>query len=270
MPSLSFGEPFIIPREILSEPEQKMFDEIKETSTEEHKQRYKWWSMYDIMKFYGSGLIPKVNAANFFPFKIDLTAPELLQNKYRDPDLVNGFDTAMMNLNDVTAAITEYYNNAKAEWTKESAETTLRAATSHGGGKKSTTQKRKSNYKNKNKKGGQTFKIDPKSKINEAFAANVLKDQCTLALYNDVFHSRNRIFLVDNQLPTYTQPTYEQLRGNADKLKSEKIAIAAVAAMTPPSGAAPPAAGGGKHKHQKTHKFKHQSKRSKRSKKNKK
>ena len=72
MPTLSFGTPFLIPREILSEPEQKMFDEIKEKSTEEHSQRYKWWSMYDIMKFYGSGLIPKANAANFFPFKIDL------------------------------------------------------------------------------------------------------------------------------------------------------------------------------------------------------
>jgi len=266
MPSLSFGESFMIPREILSEPEQKMFDEIKEKNPEEFKQRYKWWSMYDIMKFYGSGLIPKVNAANFFPFKIDLTSPELSQNKYRDADLVHGFDTAMMNLNDVTAAITDYYNNAKAEWTKESAETTLRAATSHGG-KKSTTQKRTSKYKNKTKKGGQTFKVDPKLKINEAFAANILKDQCTLALFGDVFHSRNRIFLVDNQLPTYNQPTYEELRANADKLiaehAAEKLIPAAMAAAAAAPAIAPvvaalpaaaAAAGGGRK--QKTRKLK--------------
>ncbi len=119
MPALSFGTHFLIPREILSEPEQKMFDEIKEKNPEEHAQRYKWWSMYDIMKFYGSGLIPKANAANFFPFKIDLTAPGLLQNKYRDADLVNGFSVAMNKLNDVNAAITDYYNKAKAEWTTE-------------------------------------------------------------------------------------------------------------------------------------------------------
>jgi hypothetical protein len=241
MPSLSFGEPFMIPREILSEPEQKLFDEIKEKNPEEFNQRYKWWSMYDIMKFYGSGLIPKVNAANFFPFKIDLTSPELSQNKFRDADLVHGFDTAMMNLNDVTAAITDYYNNAKAEWTRESAESTLRAAI-HGG-KQSTRQKAKSNYKNKTKKGGQTFKVDPKLKINEAFSANILKDQCTLALFGDVFHSRNRIFLVDNQLPTYNQPTYEELRASADKLIAEhaaaKMIPAAIAAAAAVPGAAP-------------------------------
>ena len=265
MPSLSFGEPFMIPREILSEPEQKLFDEIKEKNPEEFTQRYKWWSMYDIMKFYGSGLIPKVNAANFFPFKIDLTSPELSQNKFRDADLVHGFDTAMMNLNDVTAAITDYYNNAKAEWTRESAESTLRAAI-HGG-KQSTRQKAKSNYKNKTKKGGQTFKVDPKLKINEAFSANILKDQCTLALFGDVFHSRNRIFLVDNQLPTYNQPTYEELRGNADKLIAEhaaaKMIPAAIAAAAAVPGAAPvvaavpaaAAAAGGGRKH-KTRKLK--------------
>ena len=238
MPSISFGEPFLIPREVLSEPEQQMFDEIKEKNPEEFNQRYKWWSMYDIMKFYGSGLIPKVNAANFFPFKIDLTSPELAQNKYRDSDLVNGFDTAMMNLNNVTAAITDYYNNAKAAWTKESAETTLRAATSHGG-KKTTKKNKQTKYKNK--KGGQIFKADPNLKINEAFSANIIKDQCTLGLLNDVFHSRNRIFLVDNQMPTYTQPTYEQLRGSADKLIAEHAAEKMVAAAAPAAAAAPPA-----------------------------
>ena len=141
MPSLSFGTPFLIPREILSEPEQKMFDEIKEKNTEEHAQRYKWWSMYDIMKFYGSGLIPKANAANFFPFKIDLTAPGLLQNKYRDADLVNGFNVAMNKLTNVSAAITDYYNKAQSKWTTETQKATLSAATSHGGSKKEKNKK---------------------------------------------------------------------------------------------------------------------------------
>ena len=247
MPSLSFGTPFLIPREILSEPEQKMFDEIKEKNPEEHAQRYKWWSMYDIMKFYGSGLIPKANAANFFPFKIDLTAPGLLQNKYRDADLVNGFNVAMNKLTNVSAAITDYYNKAQSKWTTETQKATLSAATSHGGKNNKITKK-------SIKKGGVGdggILVDITKPINEIFSSDALKNQCTQALYDDVFHSRNRIFLVDNQLPTYTQPTYEQLRGNADKLAAEKAALkAAPAAPAAPAAAAAaaPAAGGGKKK----------------------
>ena len=248
MPSLAFGVPFLIPREILSEPEQKLYDEIKEKNPEELKERYKWWSMYDIMKFYGSGFIPKVNAANFFPFKIDLTAPELLQNKYRDVDLVNGFDLAMSKLNDLSAAITDYYNQAQAKWTKETAEVTLSAATKSRGGKKM------------GKKGGATtFMVDINKKINEIFTKDILQKQCTEALLGDVFHSRNRIFLVDNELPTYTQPTYEQLRINADQLLAEKQAIKLVpAAMAEAmAAAAPGGVVGGRRRKNKTRKLKH-------------
>ena len=242
MPSLSFGTPFLIPREILSEPEQKMFDEIKEKNTEEHAQRYKWWSMYDIMKFYGSGLIPKANAANFFPFKIDLTAPGLLQNKYRDADLVNGFNVAMNKLTNVSAAITDYYNKAQSKWTTETQKATLSAATSHGGSKKEKNKKSHKNTSKSNKKGGDSeagITVDITKPINEIFSSDALKNQCTQALFDDVFHSRNRIFLVDNQLPTYTQPTYEQLRGNADKLGAEKAALKGAAAAPAAAPAAP-------------------------------
>jgi hypothetical protein len=199
------------------------------------------------MKYYGSGFIPKVNAANFFPFKIDLTAPELLQNKYRDVDLVNGFEMAMSKLNDLSAAITDYYNQAQAKWTKETAEVTLSAATKSRGGKKM------------GKKGGATtFMVDINKKINEIFTKDVLQKQCTEALLGDVFHSRNRIFLVDNELPTYTQPTYEQLRINADQLIAEKQATKLVpAAMAEAmAAAAPGGVVGGRRRKNKTHKLK--------------
>jgi len=263
MPSLAFGEPFLIPRDILSEPEQKLYDEIKEKNPEELKERYKWWSMYEIMKFYGSGLIPKVNAANFFPFKIDLTAPELLQNKYRDVDLVNGFDMAMSKLNDLSAAISDYYNQSQAKWTKETAEVTLSAATKSRGGKKMSGRPTK-----KSKKGGGTFIVDINKKINEIFTKETLQKQCTEALLGDVFHSRNRIFLVDNELPTYTQPTYEQLKVNAEQLIAEKAATKLVPAAIAAAAAAPaiaavaPAAGGGGGKH-KTRKHRYNPKKGK-------
>jgi hypothetical protein len=208
------------------------------------------------MKFYGSGLIPKANAANFFPFKIDLTAPELLQNKYRDSDLVNGFNVAMNKLSYVSSAIADYYNKSKSQWTAETQKATLSAAIRTGGSKKNKGKNHKRNTRKVIKKGGdgeEQIVVDINKPINDIFSAEALKNNCTRALYDDVFHSRNRIFLVDNQLPTYEQPSYEQLKSNAEKLEAEKASLKAVAAALPPlpvetiqSVAA--AAGGGKQK----------------------
>jgi hypothetical protein len=267
MPSLSFSEPFLIPKEILSDAEKKMYEDIEQNNPEELKQRYKWWSMHDIMKFYHSGLIPKENDANFFPFKIDLTAPELLQNKYRDQDLVNGFEVAMSKLKDVTSAIAKYHTEAKAQWSNTMTQSTLGASMRKGG--KNT---KKSNKSKKQRGGEEVFTVNNNDDVNLAFSYEKLKDQCTLSLFNDVFHSRNRIFLVDNQLPTWNPKTYEDLKANAEKLKVEKTApaAAAVPAATDPAAvpaavpvavpvaadpaAAPPAIGGGRRK---TRKNKH-------------
>jgi len=254
MPSLSFSEPFLIPKEILSDAEKKMYEDIEQNNPEELKQRYKWWSMHDIMKFYHSGLIPKENDANFFPYKIDLTAPELLQNKYRDQDLVNGFEVAMSKLKDVTSAIAKYHTEAKAQWSNTMTQSTL-GASMRKGGKKSKHYSRKS----KNQRGGEeVFTVNNNDDVNLAFSYEKLKDQCTLSLFNDVFHSRNRIFLVDNQLPTWNPKSYEELKANAEKLKAEKAApaVPAAAAAVPaadpaaadPAAAAPPAVGGGRRK----------------------
>ena len=269
MPSLSFSEPFLIPKEILSDAEKKMYEDIEKNNPEELKQRYKWWSMHDIMKFYHSGLIPKENDANFFPFKIDLTAPELLQNKYRDQDLVNGFEVAMSKLKDVTSAIAKYHTEAKAQWSNTMTQSTLGASIRKGGNKykKSKHHSRKS----KNQRGGEeVFTVNNNDDVNVAFSYEKLKDQCTLSLFNDVFHSRNRIFLVDNQLPTWNPKTYEELRANADKLKAEKatppaaapVAAAPVAAVpgavpgAPAPAPAAPAVGGGKQRKTRKHKYK--------------
>ena len=245
MPSLSFSEPFLIPKEILSDAEKKMYEDIEQNNPEELKQRYKWWSMHDIMKFYHSGLIPKENDANFFPYKIDLTAPELLQNKYRDQDLVNGFEVAMSKLKDVTSAIAKYHTEAKAQWSNTMTQSTLGASMRKGG--KNTKKQRG---------GEEVFTVNNNDDVNLAFSYEKLKDQCTLSLFNDVFHSRNRIFLVDNQLPTWNPKTYEDLKANAEKLKIEKNAPAvpvAVPVAADPA-AAPPAIGGGRRK---TRKNKH-------------
>ena len=213
----TIGEPFLIPRDILSKDEQVVYDSVPEA---DRKIRYKWWSMHDIMSYYHSGFIPLENNANIFAFRIDLTSPELLQNKYRDNGLGTGLETAMMNLNDVTNAIAQTITSTREKLITQQQETTLNATMRRGG---------------KKQKGG-IFELkpainDPMFSPSEAFSAQKLKNECMNDLEKDIFNSRNRIFVVDGKLPTYTPPALDALQAQEKQLEDE---LARNANMPPP------------------------------------
>lgn len=213
----TIGEPFLIPRDILSKDEQVVYDSVPEA---DRKLRYKWWSMHDIMSYYHSGFIPLENNANIFAFRIDLTSPELLQNKYRDNGLGTGLETAMMNLNDVTNAIAQTITSTREKLITQQQETTLNATIRRGG---------------KKQKGG-IFELkpaitDPTFSPSEAFSAQKLKNECMNDLEKDIFNSRNRIFVVDGKLPTYTPPALDALQAQEKQLEEE---LARNANMPPP------------------------------------
>jgi hypothetical protein len=216
----TIGEPFLIPRDILSKDEQVVYDSVPEA---DRKIRYKWWSMHDIMSYYHSGFIPLENNANIFAFRIDLTSPELLQNKYRDNGLGTGLETAMMNLNDVTNAIAQTITSTREKLITQQQETTLNATIRRGG-------------KGKKQKGG-IFELkpaitDPAFSPSEAFSAQKLKNECMNDLEKDIFNSRNRIFVVDGKLPTYTPPALDALQAQEKQLEEE---LARNANMPPPA-----------------------------------
>jgi hypothetical protein len=220
----SIGEPFLIPRDILSKDEQAVYDMVPEA---DRKIRYKWWSMHDIMKYYHTGLLTLENDANIFAFRIDLTAPELAQNKFRDNGLSTGLETAMLSLNDVTNAIPQVITSTREKLITQQQETTMNA-TMRRGGKKGI------------KKGG-AFVItpnvnDPAFTPAEAFSAIKIKNECMNDLEKDIFNSRNRIFVVDGKLPTYTPPALDALKAAEKNLEDE---IARTAAMPPPGAPMP-------------------------------
>jgi len=211
----SIGEPFLIPRDILSKDEQIVFDMVPEA---ERKIRYKWWSMHDIMKYYHSGFIPLENDANIFAFRIDLTAPELTQNKYRDNGLGSSLDSAMMNLNNVTNAIAQVFTDTKSKLITQQQETTMNATMRRGG--------RKGKKGSRKIKGGDSFQVnpnlnDPAFSITEAFSSQKLKNECLNDLEKDIFNSRNRIFVVDGKLPLYNAPTVDILKTQETQLEEE-------------------------------------------------
>ena len=220
----TIGEPFLIPRDILSKDEQVVYDSVPEA---DRKLRYKWWSMHDIMSYYHSGFIPLENNANIFAFRIDLTAPELIQNKYRDNGLGTGLETAMMNLNDVTNAIAQTITSTREKLITQQQETTLNATMRRGG-------------KGKKQKGGiyelKPAITDPAFSPSEAFSAQKLKNECMNDLEKDIFNSRNRIFVVDGKLPMYTPPALDALQAQEKQLEEELARNANVPPPVQPGG----------------------------------
>ena len=239
----TIGEAFLIPRDILSKDEQVVYDSVPEA---DRKLRYKWWSMHDIMSYYHSGFIPLENNANIFAFRIDLTSPELIQNKYRDTGLGTGLETAMMNLNDVTNAIAQTITSTREKLIMQQQETTLNATMRRGG-------------KGKKQKGGiyelKPAITDPAFSPSEAFSAQKLKNECMNDLEKDIFNSRNRIFVVDGKLPMYTPPALDALQAQEKQLEEELARNANVPAPAP--------AAGGRRKRRTTHKKKQPGKKGK-------
>jgi hypothetical protein len=196
------------------------------------------------MSYYHSGFIPLENNANIFAFRIDLTAPELIQNKYRDNGLGTGLETAMMNLNDVTNAIAQTITSTREKLITQQQETTLNATMRRGG-------------KGKKQKGGiyelKPAITDPAFTPSEAFSAQKLKNECMNDLEKDIFNSRNRIFVVDGKLPMYTPPALDALQAQEKQLEEE---LARNANMPAP-------AAGGRRKRRTTHKKKQPGKKGK-------
>jgi len=197
---------FPIPKEILSKDEQVIYDSVPEA---ERPMRYKWWSMHDILKYFKSGFLPLENDANFFKFKIDLTNPELEENKFRDPAVNDNLNRSMSNLATVTTAISQKFIEAQAAAAKANLETALSNNRPRGGG----------------------FTVDPAATIEEAFSGKKLQDECMNDLLADVFNSRQRIFILDKELPLYQAKTLDELKASEANLEAEEAKAKAPATV---------------------------------------
>ena len=190
----------------------------------------KWWSMYDLMKFFHSGFLPENGETNFIRYEIDLTAPELAASKSTDPNLPNEVNTNMLNgLNKLSSEIVSKLAEVKNQATNAAAAAATsglglaaRIPQGPGGG---------GNYK-KNKKGGEPPygapppygtppppygappppygapppgygapppPTDPGSQITALVSAENLEKECLNDLFSILFNSRNRIFITDSK-----------------------------------------------------------------------
>ena len=217
--------PMLIPKDILSEQEQKLYEQFKGNAPELEK-RFKWWSMHDLMKYFHSGLMTKENDANMFSFQIDLTAPELEANAARNPQLLSSLNTAMSNLSVITNEISADFSALQSETSNKLTQTVLDATSRKSGG----------NWKKSKKGGAPNFA--------EKFSADRLKKECLNDLKTDTFGSRDRIFVVDGLLPLASEELKNQIAAPVVAQPPAVVPGAPLLPGAPPLPGAPAAAPG--------------------------
>jgi len=105
----------------------------------------KWWSMYDIMKHFHSGMLPEHSDANYFEFEIDFTSPHLKVVAITDPNILQEVNSTMtIGLQNLATKVQGLISQLQVEASQKAMEITQAALNKPRGGGKNK----------KNKKGG--------------------------------------------------------------------------------------------------------------------
>jgi hypothetical protein len=98
----------------------------------------KWWNMYDLMKYFHSGIMPELSDVNYINYEIDFTAPELKRAASADPALANEVNSSMTpGLQALSSKIQTLISQQQLAASKAALETTTSAITRpRSGGKR--------------------------------------------------------------------------------------------------------------------------------------
>jgi hypothetical protein len=145
----------------------------------------KWWSMFDLMKFFHSGFLPEHSDTNFINFEIDFTSPELKRAEVTDPTLKQEVYSSMTpGLQELSSKLLRLIAEMKV-----AATTNVAAAQSQGLG----IGRRGGSKKNRKLKGGEGETIDM------LLDPMKLEEECLKDLFRIKLNSRNRIFITDSK-----------------------------------------------------------------------
>ena len=209
-----------LPKKYIKDP-----DRIKEYESLENDpvallDKFKWWSLHDLMSEYHDGLLPKENNANFLKFSVDFSAEELDRSNTTDPTIKTNIDRALLpGLQKITTGIESEINQIKINDANRMSQNVTGALTRTAppafGGKRG-----KKTY---NKKGGETLMNQPmmpnqpmpnqpmpnqpmppavQVPAGPLYSAENLEKECLNDLKDFVLTSKSRIFITDGILPT--------------------------------------------------------------------
>jgi hypothetical protein len=168
----------------------------------------KWWSMYDLMKYFHSGFLPEEGDSNYIRYEIDLTAPELKNAMSTDPNLKSTVDTSMMTgLTKLSGQLLGQVAKAKQMATESVAAATssgLGLSVRRGGKRKSwrggdDTMQQGMMMQPGMMQQGMMQPEDPSAEIAKLLKPENLEQECLNDVFQILFNSRNRIFITDSK-----------------------------------------------------------------------
>ena len=211
----------------------------------------KWWSMYQIMKHFHSGIVPEHNDSNYFDFEIDFTSSHLRVAGIDDPNMVSEVNSTMTNgLQSLSSKI----QSLLAQIQVEAANKAMAASTAG-------ILARPTGGRNKKKQRGGFDPMNPGAaaaaapvttaqQLTDLVAPINLEKECFRDLFRIKLNTWDRIFILsakDGKLPLASALALVKPEDVADKVKAE-------IAAPPPPGEDMPIVGGRKHRKHRTRK----------------
>lgn len=244
-----------VPGKLLYPDDNTKADAYDKLATDEEriKKGGKWWSMYQLMKHFHSGILPEHSDSNYFEFEIDFTSPHLRVATINDPNMVQEVNSTMMTglqslAGKIQGLIGKLQVEASTNALKISQDAMNRPRT---GGKKNSRRL----------KGGEppaaagmpgAAPLDTAGEIAALLNPAGLEAECFKDLFRVKLNTWDRIFITnakDNKLPLSNLLNLPKEGAVADKVEAEVAGLAAGPAIGVALAAAPmaaAAAGGGK------------------------
>jgi len=207
----------------------------------------KHWSMYQLMKFFHSGILPEHSDANYFEFEIDFTSPHLRISTIDDPNMVQEVHSTMtIGLQSLASKIQGLIGKLQVEASTKALEISQNAMNRPIRGGKN---------KKKNQYGGVEGDLAPPAagfppapapadtagQLTALLSPTGLEAECLQDLFRVKLNTWDRIFITNgkkNNLPLSSVLNLQQESKLVDQVKA---AAAANVAAAPGAGA-----GGGK------------------------
>jgi len=223
----------------------KAYDNLK-SDDERFKEGGKWWSMYDIMKEFHSGILPEHSDANYLEFEIDFTSPHLKVATITDPNMVQELNSTMtIGLQSLSSKIQSLISKLQLEANVQA----MRASTS---GVLSRQQQLPGGGGKRKKKGGAPG--DPPNaadEINNLVNPTNLEKECLKDIFRVKVNSWDRIFITNAKKDHFPLKSVLNLPDQAAVMEQVKIAEIAAEA----EAAAPEIQVGGRRKTRKGRKY---------------
>ena len=164
------------------------------------KEGGKWWSMYDLMKYFHSGLLPEHSDANYFNFEIDFTSPHMKVAAVTDPNMVQELNSTMTTgLQTLASNVQNLISQLQVEANSAMVGLTTSALARPRGGSKGK----------KNRRGGEgevppmaaapAPAISTADKIKNLLSAENLEVECLKDIYRVKLNTWDRIFITNGK-----------------------------------------------------------------------